>query len=764
MFSPKHQRRVDAVYPRRKPYDVCVAEKLMVLVSYINHRPVKIAKVSSYLERKTRTDVQYRRGGHLRITLHVINTILRECREVVGEFTSSVLKLLSIINGAEELDILTHSAETFSFVCALIHGHMLHVHYHNDVFESVVRDYGKKTYGELRKRAAISTEEVRGAYESAQRMVSDSSRLGSESTEIQLPEDMLERIEDWTAAKKSQVGSTVASGVFLLALQSGIGLEGFTEKTKDSRISFYVSTILSNIHEREDFFCTIRTVQRVLSLSAERNFSQRMAVVFLAEIFTKAAIETYRRVVLCFIEKAVIEEGLSRDSVFIFLRMTIDLSPAKNLPSILTSFLVFLRSKEVENSKKLEICIYMQYVLNSTGEFVSFNITELIGEVLSLLRQECGTKELCDSFSLLTTGIVLSSMYWTYCYEVVGFILQKTFMEQTDATQPSEEGVVYKRAVWRICMKIGRCIEGQCKKDGERRLVVPASLLDTLLALCLDYNPVYRRHATEILFFCLRSCPPTTWKEPRGGCLSQAGLSYVSQTRATMFLQFLESNHQSNYIAIYFVFSLLLEVPCQRSILLLASVFWTLQQRKLSHQVFAEKIIGCLFRKLGDVCGSPEAQEYIRSCFAEKNAMADINLSKMSLEDWNEEEEAQKEPPARKFEIEVLFSMLQNTEKSCSVHGGEDVLFLYMPQSDLKAGIEEHVFALPTEHGEAKPDEAGGGAEVCEEDTHDGNPFHAMLEKRKRRREASLKEPFGERRSMSSTVLPEAPSEDRVPE
>ena len=63
LFTPKHQRRVNDVYPYNPGEVGAVQAKLSRLTYYVNSRPKKLKKVFAYLEKNVRADLEAERNG-----------------------------------------------------------------------------------------------------------------------------------------------------------------------------------------------------------------------------------------------------------------------------------------------------------------------------------------------------------------------------------------------------------------------------------------------------------------------------------------------------------------------------------------------------------------------------------------------------------------------------------------------------------------------------------------------------------------------------
>lgn len=63
-FGPKHQRKVNECYPVRAGEEGAVGGKIAALTFYINAKPEKLVKVSTFLEKKVKKDIQRERIGY----------------------------------------------------------------------------------------------------------------------------------------------------------------------------------------------------------------------------------------------------------------------------------------------------------------------------------------------------------------------------------------------------------------------------------------------------------------------------------------------------------------------------------------------------------------------------------------------------------------------------------------------------------------------------------------------------------------------------
>jgi hypothetical protein len=119
-FGPKHQRKVNECYPTRPGEEGAVSGKISVLTYYINAKPEKLQKVSVYLEKKVRRDVQRERSGYNKVTLEIVEGIMNGCSDFFGSFALTALTIIDVLSEALEAELIVRTASTVSF----------NVHYH----------------------------------------------------------------------------------------------------------------------------------------------------------------------------------------------------------------------------------------------------------------------------------------------------------------------------------------------------------------------------------------------------------------------------------------------------------------------------------------------------------------------------------------------------------------------------------------------------------------------------------------------------------
>jgi len=111
-FGPKHQRKVNECYPMRAGEEGAVPGKINVLTYYINARPEKLLKVSAYLEKKVRKDVQRERSGYNKVTLEIVEGIMSGCGEYFGSFALTALTLIEVLSLTSEVELLSRCVST----------------------------------------------------------------------------------------------------------------------------------------------------------------------------------------------------------------------------------------------------------------------------------------------------------------------------------------------------------------------------------------------------------------------------------------------------------------------------------------------------------------------------------------------------------------------------------------------------------------------------------------------------------------------------
>lgn len=111
-FGPKHQRKVNECYPVRAGEEGAVSGKITVLTYYINAKPEKLLKVSAYLEKKVKKDVQRERTGYNKVTLDIVEGIMDGCGEYFGSFAMTALSIIDTLSQSTDVELLTRVSST----------------------------------------------------------------------------------------------------------------------------------------------------------------------------------------------------------------------------------------------------------------------------------------------------------------------------------------------------------------------------------------------------------------------------------------------------------------------------------------------------------------------------------------------------------------------------------------------------------------------------------------------------------------------------
>lgn len=106
-FTPKHQRKVNEIYPTRPGEEGPVSGKISALYHYLNARPAKINKVIAYLQKKVQRDLYKERVGYNKVTLEILEAIFSNCAAHFAIFSYGALDIIhSLLScGEQELTI-----------------------------------------------------------------------------------------------------------------------------------------------------------------------------------------------------------------------------------------------------------------------------------------------------------------------------------------------------------------------------------------------------------------------------------------------------------------------------------------------------------------------------------------------------------------------------------------------------------------------------------------------------------------------------------
>nr|CAI6681816.1 BPK_HP1_G0043660.mRNA.1.CDS.1 [Saccharomyces cerevisiae] len=91
MFTPKHQKLVNQCYPTGRTTDKKPkSSETSYLLYYVNSRRSKLEKVSTYLIKRSTSDLNHRRIGNIAVTLDLMNKIVLHCKENLNFFPTTI--------------------------------------------------------------------------------------------------------------------------------------------------------------------------------------------------------------------------------------------------------------------------------------------------------------------------------------------------------------------------------------------------------------------------------------------------------------------------------------------------------------------------------------------------------------------------------------------------------------------------------------------------------------------------------------------------
>lgn len=122
MFTPKHQKLVNQCYPTGRTTDKKPkSSETSYLLYYVNSRRSKLEKVSTYLIKRSTSDLNHRRIGNIAVTLDLMNKIVLHCKENLNVFVKDFLyimnKVLSNNNFNNDVSVVELIELAFSSIC-----------------------------------------------------------------------------------------------------------------------------------------------------------------------------------------------------------------------------------------------------------------------------------------------------------------------------------------------------------------------------------------------------------------------------------------------------------------------------------------------------------------------------------------------------------------------------------------------------------------------------------------------------------------------
>ena len=124
-FLPKHQRLVNQCYPSGRTTDKKPkSSETSYLLYYVNSRRSKLEKVSSFLVKRSESDLNRRQVGNISVTLELMNQIVNNCKEnlnvFIKDFFSIMLTVLDNENFNNDYSILDLLEVTFNSICTTV--------------------------------------------------------------------------------------------------------------------------------------------------------------------------------------------------------------------------------------------------------------------------------------------------------------------------------------------------------------------------------------------------------------------------------------------------------------------------------------------------------------------------------------------------------------------------------------------------------------------------------------------------------------------
>ncbi len=121
MFKPKHQKLILQCYPPKKlsvnGESMPNKSKLSYLVYYASTRRTKLEKVSSFLYKKTESDVSRGRLTNLKVTLYILMELVDKCSDDLGMFAMSVAQILEMVLLLRDLSTCQLALKLYTKFC-----------------------------------------------------------------------------------------------------------------------------------------------------------------------------------------------------------------------------------------------------------------------------------------------------------------------------------------------------------------------------------------------------------------------------------------------------------------------------------------------------------------------------------------------------------------------------------------------------------------------------------------------------------------------
>lgn len=127
IFTPKHQKLVNQCYPPgRTPDKKPKSSETSYLLYYVNSRRPKLEKVSTYLVKKSASDLNRKRLGNLSVTLELLSRIVEDCSENMTIFIKDFIHIMTLVlnnnNSNNDVSIVSQVENVFSSICKNVDG------------------------------------------------------------------------------------------------------------------------------------------------------------------------------------------------------------------------------------------------------------------------------------------------------------------------------------------------------------------------------------------------------------------------------------------------------------------------------------------------------------------------------------------------------------------------------------------------------------------------------------------------------------------
>lgn len=126
-LSPfNHVRLITRVYPK-SPTDKSSPRpnKLATLLFYASTKPAKLIKVGKYLLGKVQVDIFWKRRGHNKITIDILDGILTSCSQYLEFFVNDFLQMVSYLLDDDDATIVSNITATFVKFCELFQAYAI---------------------------------------------------------------------------------------------------------------------------------------------------------------------------------------------------------------------------------------------------------------------------------------------------------------------------------------------------------------------------------------------------------------------------------------------------------------------------------------------------------------------------------------------------------------------------------------------------------------------------------------------------------------